>query len=140
MSINRKIGVLLLRLLLGFTFLMQGYGKVFNWGVDNIYQSAFLPYNKYLPEFLLQIAAYYTSYVEFIGGLLLILGLFRNYTLYALGIVLVVVTFGHGLSEPIWDMQHVISRAVLLIPILLLPEDWDQLRLDYLIFNKKTNG
>ena len=133
---NRNIGMLILRLLLGFIFLMQGYGKVFNWGVENIYESAFLPYNEYLPAFLLKLAAYYTSYIELIGGFLLVMGLFKKFTLYALGSVLVIVTFGHGLSEAIWDMQHVIYRAMLLIPLLLLPEEWDRFKIDYL-FNKK---
>ena len=132
-QLNKNIGVLTLRLLLGFVFLMQGYGKVFNWGVENVYLSAFAPYESMLPIFLLKIAAYYTSYIELIGGLLLTLGLFRNYALYALGSVLVIVTLGHGLSEPIWDMQHVIYRAILLIPLLLLPEEWDKWRIDNLI-------
>lgn len=129
-NLNRNIGMLIIRLALGFVFLMQGYGKVFNWGVENIFESTFMPYNEYLPSYVLKIAAYYTSYVELIGGQLLILGLFRNYALYALGSVLVIVTFGHGLSEPIWDMQHVIYRAILLIPLLLLPDEWDTIRLD----------
>ena len=133
---NRSLGVLILRLILGFTFLMQGYGKVFNWGVENIYTNFFLPYIEYLPQFLLKITAFYTSYIELIGGFLLVVGLFRNYSLYALGSVLVIVTFGHGLSEPIWDMQHVIYRAALLIPLLLLPEDWDKFHLDRFIFKK----
>ena len=133
---NKNIGMLILRLLLGFIFLMQGYGKVFNWGVDNIYQSAFLPYSEYLPEFLLKITAYYTSYIELIGGLLLVFGLFRNYSLYALGSVLVIVTFGHGLSEAIWDMQHVMYRAIILIPLLLLPEEWDKFSIDKLLKRK----
>lgn len=132
---NRNIGVLILRLLLGFTFLMQGYGKVFNWGVENIYQSTFMPYNEYLPEFILRISAYYTSYVELIGGALLVIGLFRSYAMYALGLVLVMVTFGHGLSEAIWDMQHVIYRAIMLIPLLLIPKEWDIFHLDRFVEN-----
>jgi uncharacterized membrane protein YphA (DoxX/SURF4 family) len=32
MELNRKIGVLILRLLLVFILLMQGFGKVFTWG------------------------------------------------------------------------------------------------------------
>ncbi len=135
--LNKTIGMLTIRLLLGFIFLMQGWGKVFSWGVDNIYNNGFKPYAEYLPEFMLKVAAYYTSYTELIGGALLILGLFRNYALYALALVLVVVTFGHGLSEPIWDLQHVMYRAILLIPLLLLPVEWDKWKLDTLIFKEK---
>ena len=33
---NRIVAVWLLRLILGFIFMMQGYGKVFTWGMDNV--------------------------------------------------------------------------------------------------------
>ena len=127
---NKHIALLTARVLLGLIFFMQGWGKVFTWGVENVYRSVFSSYTAYLPEFLLKIAAYYTSYVELIAGFLVILGLFRNYALYALASVLVMVTFGHGLSEPIWDLQHVMYRAILLLLLLLLPGSWDQFRLD----------
>lgn len=86
-----------------------------------------------LPEFLLQGTAYYTSYVEFLGGILLIIGFKRDYTLYALASVLIIVTFGHGLVDPIWDLSHVMYRAILLLALLLLPKEWDTYRLDTLI-------
>ena len=137
-TLNRNIALLTIRLLLGLIFLMQGYGKVFGWGVDNIYKSMFLPYSDKLPVFLLEITAYYTSYVELVGGLFLVVGLFRNYTLYALASVLIIVTLGHGLSEPIWDLQHVMYRAILLITLLLLPEKWDVFSIDFLMKNSKS--
>ena len=138
MNLNRHIGLLTIRLLLGFIFLMQGYGKVFSIGVDNIYQGGFTN-EKYqvLPEFLLYATAYYTSYAELIGGFLLVIGLKRDWALYGLAIVLVVVTFGHGLASPIWDLSHVMPRAVLLIALLLLPKEWDRFSLDHLIAAKK---
>lgn len=139
MKLNKAVAALLLRLLLGFIFLMQGYGKVFSWGVENVYQNFF--YNSYkdlLPDFIIYSTAYYTSYIELIGGLLLIIGLKRDYALYALGSVLVIVTFGHGLKEPIWDLSHVMYRAILLITLLILPATWDKLSLDF-ILNKFEN-
>jgi uncharacterized membrane protein YphA (DoxX/SURF4 family) len=139
MGLNRKIGVLTLRLLLGLIVLMQGFGKVFTWGVGNVYNMPFFhdTYKDYLPDFIIQATAYYTSYVELIGGALIVIGFKRDYALYAIASVLVIVTFGHGLSEPIWDLSHVMYRAILLITLLLLPKNWDQLSLDYLI--KKSN-
>lgn len=141
MKLNQAVAALLLRLLLGFIFLMQGYGKVFSWGVENVYQNFF--YNSYkdlLPDFIIYSTAYYTSYVELIGGLLLIIGLKRDYTLYALGSVLVIVTFGHGLKEPIWDLSHVMYRAILLIPLLILPSTWDKFSLDFVLNKFKNNS
>lgn len=136
-KLNRIVGTLIMRSLLGIIFLMQGYGKVFTWGMEGVYGS-FAPYEEKLPTFLVKFAAYYTSFAELIGGLLLVLGLFRNYTLYALGLVLLVVSFGHGLSAPIWDLSHVFPRAVLLIALLLVPQEWDKWHLDGLIWKKKS--
>ena len=138
MNLNKNIGVLTLRLLLGFLFFFQGYGKVFKFGVSNVYNNFFKKtYDGILPEFLTYGTAYFTSYVELIAGFLLIIGLKRDWALYALAIVLVVVTFGHGLAEPIWDASHVLVRATFLIPLLLLPKEWDKYSVDYFL-NKST--
>ena len=70
MQLNQSIGVLTLRLILGFIFLMQGFGKVFTVGVEQVYHADFF-YGRYqdlLPDFLIHATAYYTSYVELIGG------------------------------------------------------------------------
>lgn len=134
---NRSVALLFMRLLLGIIFLLQGFGKVFSIGVDDLYNSFFLDYeNTFLPIWLLKLTAYYTSYAELIGGGLLILGLFRNFALYLLASVLLIVSFGHGMMMPIWDLQHVLFRAILLIPLLLLPEEWDKWQLQHLMGRK----
>jgi putative oxidoreductase len=135
--INKTVGIFIIRVLLGLIFLMQGFGKVFTWGLDEVYENGFKAYEAtFLPKFALYFAAYFTSYTELIGGLLLIIGLFRNYALYALGAVLLIVTFGHGLSSPIWDLSHVMPRAILLVSLLLLPEEWDQWQFGKLLKKK----
>jgi len=138
MDLNRNIAVLTIRLLLGFIFLMQGFGKVFTMGVENVYKADFFygTFKDLLPDFIISATAYYTSYIELIGGLLLVLGLKTNYALYALSSVLIIVTFGHGLAEPIWNLSHVMYRAILLISLLLLPRAWDKFSIDYLIQKK----
>ena len=137
---NRVIAVFLLRLILGFIFLMQGYGKVFTWGMENVINADFFngTFKGMLPDFVIQATAYYTSYIELIGGLMLILGFRVNYALYALGSVLVVVTFGHGLAEPIWNLSHVFPRTVLLVAMLLLPREWDKFSLESILFKNKS--
>ena len=131
---NRSIAVLSLRLVLGFIFLMQGYGKVFSMGVENVYNSFFLEsYKDLLPNFLTYGTAYFTSYAELIGGLLLVIGFKRDWALYLLAIVLVVVTFGHGLATPIWDLSHVLFRLIPLVALLILPKAWDIYAIDKLI-------
>lgn len=102
-----------------------------------MYKNFFLnSYSDLLPDFLLLITAYYTSLIELIAGLLLIIGLKTNYALYALASVLVIVTIGHGLKEPIWDLSHVMYRTALLIPLLLLPRNLDIYSIDNLINRK----
>lgn len=136
MSKYRKaFGVLFLRLLIGVIFLMQGYGKIFQYGLDNVYMNAFEAYEPILPVFILKTTLYVTSYVELLGGLLLILGFYRNYAIILLSTLLIVVSFGHGLMQPIWDLQHVVFRAMLLIPLYFLPGRWDIFHLDNYRYN-----
>ena len=98
----------------------------------------FKSYETTLPSFLLKMVAYYTCYIELIGGALIIIGLFRNYALYALGSVLLIVAFGHDMAQRIWDLSHVFPRAILLIIILVMPISWDKWNLVYLIYRKSA--
>lgn len=138
MNINQIIAITTLRLLLGFIFFFQGFGKVFTWGVEKVYHmDFFLPmYKDLLPEWLIHLTAYYTSYVELVAGFLVVIGLKRDYALYSLASVLVIVTFGHGLAEPIWDLSHVMPRTILLAALLLLPKEWDKYSLDFWMSKK----
>jgi uncharacterized membrane protein YphA (DoxX/SURF4 family) len=132
-------GMFFIRTLLGIIFLMQGYGKIFTIGVGKVYDMFFKPFEAtFLPKWLIISTAYYTSYIEMIGGLLLLIGLFRKYTLYLLAIGLLIVSFGHGLMEPIWDLSHVIPRAVFLAALMLLPFEMDKWNADSLIGKKLT--
>jgi uncharacterized membrane protein YphA (DoxX/SURF4 family) len=135
MDLNRVIALATLRLVLGFIFLMQGFGKVFTWGIDKLYHMNFFydTYKNLLPTFLIRFTAYYTSWAELIGGFLVVIGLKRDIALYGLASVLVIVSFGHGLAEPIWDLSHVMPRTILLVSLLLLPKDWDKFSLDYFL-------
>jgi len=137
MQRNRQIATLSIRLILGLIFFFQGFGKVFTFGMDAVYQNFFSStYKEILPEFLTIATAYYTSYIELIAGFLLIIGLKRDYALYALASVLILVSLGHGLVDPIWDLSHLMYRTILLISLLLLPKQWDILSIDYLLKRK----
>lgn len=139
MQLNRSVGILTMRLILGFLFFWQGYGKVFKFGIDNVYNNFFKStYQELLPDFLVLATAYYTTFIELIAGFLLIIGFKRDWALYLLASVLIIVTFGHGLAEPIWDASHVLVRAVFLVPLLLLPKDWDRYSLDQLLSKNKN--
>ena len=129
------LALLFLRILLGIILIMQGYGKVFQYGVPEVYDMFFKSYaeSTFLSEGILKLTAYFTSYVEFIGGLLIILGFFRMVSYLAVAIVLIVVSFGHGLVQPIWDLQHVFFRAVMVFTLLIIPASKDAFSADQII-------
>jgi putative oxidoreductase len=140
MELNKRIALLSLRLIIGFIFFFQGYGKVVEIGVDQLHEMMFAPdFNGVLPSWFTQVIAYGTSYMELIGGALLILGFFRDWALYGLLSVLVIVAIGHGMVEPIWELKHVVFRLMLMLPLLLLPSSWDTIRLDTLILRRKLS-
>lgn len=132
-------GLFFIRVLLGIIFLMQGYGKVFTIGVSRVYEMFFKIYETLLPKWLVLSTAYFTSYVELACGCLLVIGLFRKYALYVLALDLLVVSFGHGLMEPVWDLSHMMPRAVLLAALFLMPARWDIWNLDSLLRINKVN-
>lgn len=138
MESNKSIAILTARLLLGFIFFMQGFGKIFKIGVGNVYNGFFKEtYQDLLPEFISIGTAYYTSYIELIAGFMLIIGFKRKIAYVLLASVLVLVTFGHGLAEPIWDLSHVMYRAILLIFLLMMPFSLDKFSLDHKLLTKK---
>jgi hypothetical protein len=65
-------------------------------------------------------------------------GLRTRDALVALGFVLAIVTFGHLLSEPLYEFHtHVIPRLALLLFILMLPREDDRFSLDHLLQRRK---
>jgi putative oxidoreductase len=130
-STSRAAGILFARALIGIIFFMQGFGKIFTFTVPKVYELFFKDFKAtFLPNWLIWATAYYTSYVELICGFFLLIGLFRKYCLALLAIDLVVVSFGHGLLEPIWDLSHVIPRAILLLILFFVPREWDKWNAD----------
>src|SRR5262249_23373852 len=128
---SRAAGVLFVRLLLGIILFMQGFGKIFTFTVPKVYSMFFKDFEAtWLPKWLIWVTAYYTSYIELIGGFLLLIGFLRKQALWLLAVDLLVVSYGHGLLEPIWDLSHVIPRAILLITLFLVPQDWDKWSVD----------
>ncbi|KAB1158911.1 DoxX family membrane protein [Tenacibaculum aiptasiae] len=137
MQKNKQIAITTIRLILGFIFFFQGFGKVFKFGLEAVYKNFFLAsYGDLLPDFLLLFTAYYTSIIELTAGFLLVIGFKRDYALYALASVLVIVTIGHGLKEPIWDLSHVMYRTILLVSLLILPRELDIFSVDVFIDTK----
>jgi putative oxidoreductase len=130
---------LIARLFLGILFFVQGYDKVFRVKVQTVYTTMLPSFNRLnMNSTLVKIMAYITSYIELVGGFLLILGLFTKVALVLLGVDLLIVAIGLGMLTPMWDMQHAFPRLILLLILLVLPDYWNIFSLDELLnFNSK---
>jgi putative oxidoreductase len=130
---NQIIAALLLRLFLGILFFAQGYDKIFNVTNTSVIQTFETKINTtWMPRVFLVILVYLTSYIEFVGGFLLILGLAKYYVLYFLGLDLILVSIAFSMIDPVWDLQHVFRRMVMLLTALVIPYEWDLISLDYI--------
>jgi len=124
---------------LGLIFFMAGVWKVFQLGPLNHARKWFLPYaNTFLPVWSLWATGVTIPFIEMVAGALVIIGLRTRDALVALGFVLALVTFGHLLSEPLYEFHtHVIPRLALLLFVLMMPREGDRFSVDHLIFNRK---
>ena len=123
------------RAVLGLIFLMAGVYKVFTLGPIGHVQRFFLPYqDTFLPTWSLWAVGFVVPFVELCAGALVLVGWLRTGAYWALGSVLVVVTFGHLLHEPLYAFhEHVIPRSALLLLLLLMPPEADRFSLDELL-------
>ena len=120
------------RVFLGVLFFLQGYDKVFRLGVKEVIETVNNSLSsKGVPRFFSSFGAYFTSYIELIGGALLIIGFVKYYCLYLLGFDLLFAAFAFGLIEPVWDMKHIFPRLALLLFLMLIPSQWDVISVDY---------
>ncbi len=134
MADNLPIAELLIRLFTGIVFMFQGYDKLFRIKISGVVDAFKVESQQArIPGPLLSGLAYYTSYVEFLGGFFLIFGFLTQYTLYALGLDLIFVSIAFSYLEPMWDMKHVFPRLMLLVTLLLLPEQYRQIGVDYFL-------
>jgi putative oxidoreductase len=133
-SLKYQFLELIIRLFCGIIFLFQGYDKLFVVkikGVVDLFQVN--ARNKNIPYFFQYGIALYTSCMEFFGGILLIIGLFKNYVLVLLGFDVILVAVAFSVLEPVWDMRHVFPRLLIVSVLLVLPEEWCRFALDFLI-------
>jgi uncharacterized membrane protein YphA (DoxX/SURF4 family) len=130
---NRSWALLIARWILGFIFFMAGVWKVFSLGpVEHARRLFVEPYiHTFLPRWSLWATGTIVPIVELVAGGLLLLGLRIREALLALGAVLVLVTFGHLLLEPLYEFHtHVIPRAALLLFLLVMPPEEDRFSAD----------
>jgi uncharacterized membrane protein YphA (DoxX/SURF4 family) len=138
---QRGWAVLFARLVLGLIFFMAGVGKVFQLGPVEHARKYFLPFaDTFLPVWSLWFVGVTVPFVELLAGGFLILGLRTREALIALGAVLLIVTFGHLLHDPLFNFSgHVIPRLALLLFLLWCPRELDRYSLDWWIKQRGLN-
>ncbi|WP_425152827.1 DoxX family protein [Candidatus Palauibacter sp.] len=120
------------RTILGLIFFMAGFWKVFELGALRHAQGMFVEAyaDTFLPAWSLWATGVAVPFVELACGTLMLVGWQRRIAALGLGGVLILVTFGHLLAEPLYVFTaHVIPRTLLLVIVLLLFEE-DRLCLD----------
>lgn len=126
---NRTWAIFIARTILGLIFFMAGLWKVFTLGPGAHALRFFVePYaDSFLPAWSLWATGTTVPVVEMVAGAMLLAGFRTRAALLALGAVLVLVTFGHLLADPLYAFHsHVVPRTALLLFVLCMPasEDW----------------
>ncbi len=137
---SRSWAIFIARAILGLIFFMAGLWKVFTLGpVEHARQLFVGPYaDTFLPTWSLWAAGTVVPVVEFVAGALLLVGLWTRPALLGLGGVLVLVTFGHLLANPLYEFHtHVIPRTALLLFVLTMPPSEDRMSVDYWLARRK---
>ena len=125
--------VFFVRWVLGLIFFMAGFWKTFELTpaghVRRFFLGAFAA--TWIPAWLLWTIGVAIPLVELAAGALVCLGWRRREAYVALGLILVVVTYGHLLLEPLYDTtRHIFPRLVLLTFALATPPERDVLSVD----------
>ncbi|MCP5143966.1 MAG: hypothetical protein H6978_03985 [Gammaproteobacteria bacterium] len=134
---NRWLALLGIRLIVGLLSAQLAIHKIFIEGLD-AQMRWFEVLDAWLPWWLLWATNIYAAAVELCGGALLVVGFKRDWALWAILSVLVIVCFGHGLEAAVWDIQQLVFRLAMVVTLLILPAEWDWLRLDNLAAMRRT--
>ncbi len=131
---NRSLAVFFARVTLGLIFFMAGWWKVFELGsVEHARRMFVEPYaDTWIPAALLWASGAAVPVIELLAGALLIVGWRIREASIALGTVLLLVTYGHLLKEPLYSFTgHVVPRLGLLVFVLWVPREEDRLSVDH---------
>ena len=87
----------------------------------------------WIPQWLLWVTGVTIPFVELGTGVLLVIGWRTNEALVALGLLLMLVTYGHMLANPMFNDIVIFTRLVLLVVVAVGPRSSDRLSVDYLL-------
>ncbi len=138
---NLSIAAFIVRWILGVLFVMAGYWKVFILTpaahTDNFFITPYA--DSWIPQWLLWPLGMGIPFLELIAGILLCLGLRVREAATALGLLLILTTYGHALQEPLFDIDgHTFTRLALIVFLLMLPAGADKITLDHWLSRKAS--
>lgn len=126
----------MLRMILGLLFFFQAYDILFRIGLKTTLNTVFQgTRDKKVPDGFTRLSVVLSSLIALIGGLLLILGLFREAAMILLGINLIMTALGFGYLNGLWDMRHFFPRLAILVVLMAMPSSMDTWCLDVLLFD-----
>ena len=140
---DRAWAIFFCRAILGLIFFMAGVYKCFVMTPFGHARYYFVgPYaDTFLPAWSLWATGTAVPVVELVAGGLVLVGFKTRPALLSLGAVLVLVTFGHLLKEPLYEFHtHVIPRLALLTVVLLLPRDEDVVSFDGVLKSRHSRA
>jgi thiosulfate dehydrogenase [quinone] large subunit len=140
MSENWPIVNFIVRWILGLLFLMAGYWKVFVLTPAVHAQQFFVEgfSDFWIPTWLLQLFGYGIPFLELAAGMLICIGLRTREALVAVGLLLIVTTYGHALQQPLFDIDgHTFTRLALIVFLLLAPAGNDRYSIDQWLLDRK---
>ena len=140
---DRAWALLLARWILGLMFGMAGFWKVFTLGpvehASGMFVEAYA--DTFLPAWSLWVTGTTIPAIELIAGVALLVGWRVRTSLLALGAVLLIVTFGHLLAQPLYSFnQHVMPRAALVFLLLWLPRADDRFALENWLLRRQQSA
>ena len=128
------MATLLVRVVLGILFFMQGYDKIFRIGIGVAAEAASTPMTyRIFGKSILKTAILISSWIEMVAGALLIAGFQRDAALILLSADMIVAGIVFSMIKPMWDMQFYFPRLVLLVFLMIIPLGWDIYSLDWLL-------
>ena len=126
--------MLLVRVMLGVLFFMQGYDKIFRIGISITTETAATPAtDRIFGRNLFRAAVVVSSWIELVAGALLIVGFQRDVAMILLSADMLVAGIAFSLMKPMWDMQFYFPRLIMLVFLMIIPPGWDIWNIDWLM-------
>ena len=139
---NRTIGIFIVRWIFGILQLVKGWYKTFEMTPLGHARRYFIEGSEdyWMPEPLLYAVGASIPIVELAAGLLICIGIFTRHALAAIGLVLIITTYGHALNDPLFNPSgHTLAYLVMMMFLWIMPQEEDRLSLSHWLRTRKND-